>query len=182
MAKAAAGKRSTRSSRKSSSAKRASQPKRAKRAAAKKTGTKARSGPKTTARTSRGIRAARGARPTGGRVSKSLKYSKWIDSPADHEDRKGQSLATRSHEVIRQWAEERQAVPATVEGTEREDRAGVLRLNFPGYGEGNLKEISWDEWFETFDQRRLVFVFQEHKTDGATSNFFRLDNPEREDG
>jgi hypothetical protein len=58
----------------------------------------------------------------------------------------------------------------------------VLRLNFPGYGGRNLKDISWDDWFDTFDSRQLVFIFQEHKTDGATSHFFRLDNPEREDG
>ncbi|WP_202967217.1 hypothetical protein [Nitrospira moscoviensis] len=115
-------------------------------------------------------------------MSKSLKYSKWIESPDEHEDRPGQSLATRSHEVIRQWAEGRQAVPATVEGTEHDDRPGVLRLNFPGYGGRDLKEVGWEEWFGTFDQRGLVFIFQEHKSDGAMSNFFRLDNPEREDG
>lgn len=72
-------------------------------------------------------------------------------------------------------------MPSTVESTEQNGRPGVLRLNFPGYGGQNLKEVSWDEWFATFDERRLVFIYQEHKTNGATSNFFRLDNPDRED-
>jgi hypothetical protein len=128
------------------------------------------------------MRAARGGRPSGGSVASRPKYSKWIESPDDHEDRQGQSLATRNHDVIRQWAEERQGVPSTVESTERDGRPGVLRLNFPGYGGANLKEVSWEDWFATFDDRRLVFIYQEHKTNGATSNFFRLDNPDREDG
>lgn len=95
----------------------------------------------------------------------------------------GQSLATHSHDVIQRWAEARGAVPATIESTRREDRAGVLRFNFPGYeGGGELKEIGWEEWFKTFDERRLVFLFQEHKRDGKPSNFFQLDSPYRERG
>jgi len=133
---------------------------------------------KKTASRKRGVRAARAHRASGGTVSSSLKYSKWIDSPDGHEERPGQSLATRSHEVIRQWAEGRQAVPTTVESTQREGRAGVLRLDFPGYGGNELGELTWDEWFETFDDRNLVFIYQEHKTDGSPSNFFRLSNPE----
>jgi len=126
----------------------------------------------------RTLRAARTQRPSGGAVATGLKYSKWIDSPDEHEDRKGQSLATRHHDVIRRWAEERQAVPATVESTERNGEAGILRLNFPGYGGQNLEEIGWDEWFDKFDGNNLVFLYQEHKADGSMSNFFRLNRAE----
>jgi hypothetical protein len=100
----------------------------------------------------------------------------------EHEDREGQTLVTRDHDVIKRWAEERGAKPATVPGTEHEGRPGVLRMDFPGYGGENLQHISWDEWFSSFDARNLRFKYQEHKADGAQSNFFRLDNPEREDG
>ncbi len=113
-------------------------------------------------------------------LSKTTLRSKWIHSPSEHEDHAGQSLATRSHDVIVHWAEERGAQPATVPGTEHGNRPGVLRFNFPGYGGEALEEISWEEWFKTFDVRQLVFVFQEHKTDGRMSNFFQLDSPERE--
>jgi hypothetical protein len=113
-------------------------------------------------------------------LSKTTQRAKWIHAADEHEDRPGQSLATRSHEVIQHWAEEREAHPATVPGTEHADRPGVLRFNFPGYGGNSLQEIDWDEWFKSFDDRDLVFVFQEHKTDGAQSNFFRIDNPNRE--
>ena len=110
-----------------------------------------------------------------------VKYAKWIHSVDEHADRDGQSLATRSHEVIQRWAEERDAKPSTVRGTGPEDRAGVLRFNFTGESRDSLEEISWDEWFQPFDERQLVFLYQERKSDGSQSNFFRLDNPERED-
>ncbi len=111
-------------------------------------------------------------------ASQQTPSSKWIDSPDDHEDRQGQSLATRNHDVIRRWAEARGAVPSAAGGTKRGKGAGVLRMDFPGYGGTRLMKIEWDEWFETFDRRNLVFLFQEHKKDGSMSNFFKLNSPE----
>jgi hypothetical protein len=118
----------------------------------------------------------------GDKLSDSTKRAQWIDSTSEHEDHKGATLATRNHDVIKQWAEERNAVPATVPGTEHGDHLGVMRFNFPGYGGDNLQEVSWDEWFKTFDDRKLVFLYQEHKSNGDQSNFFRFDSPFREDG
>src|SRR5829696_5009232 len=126
------------------------------------------------------------AGPEGGRIrtgdetSRSLKYSQEVTSPQDEPERPGRSLATTSHEVIRSWAEERQAVPATVAGTEHEGRPGVLRLDF-GDKSAELRHISWDEWLDTFDSRQLNFVYQEERKDGQQSNFFRLESPGRED-
>lgn len=114
--------------------------------------------------------------------SKTTIRAKWIESADEHEDRPGQSLATRNHEVIMKWAEERGAEPATVESTRHDGRPGVLRFDFPGFGGGRrLQKISWDEWFKSFDERSLLFVYQEHMKKGNESNFFRLDNPEREE-
>ncbi|WP_055477716.1 hypothetical protein [Sphaerimonospora mesophila] len=117
------------------------------------------------------------SRPVGGEH----KYEQEISSVDEHEERPGRSLITTDHEVIKRWAEERGGRPATVPGTEHEGRPGVLRFDFPGYGGGDLKEITWDEWFETFEARNLNFLYQEHKKDGGQSNFFRLENPDRED-
>ena len=114
-------------------------------------------------------------------LSASTKRAKWIHSPQEHEDRPGQTLATRNPEVIKHWAQERQAVPATVPGTEHGDHLGVLRFNFPGYGGRKLQEVNWDQWLKTFKDRNLVFLFQEHKKSGEMSNFFRFDSPSRED-
>lgn len=42
--------------------------------------------------------------------------------------------------------------------------------------------VSWEEWFDTFDTRRLNFIYQEERNDGGPSTFFPLENPHREDG
>lgn len=93
----------------------------------------------------------------------------------------GDTLTTKSHDTIKKWAEERGGRPATVEGTEHGDHLGVLRFDFGDKTE-SLREVSWDEWFGTFDSRDLTFKYQETLSDGRQSNFFRLDNPNREDG
>ncbi len=128
-----------------------------------------------------------GAGPDGGHIrqgpeaSSSLKYSQEVTSPDEEPEREGRSLATTSHDVIRQWAEDRNATPATVAGTEHEGHLGVLRLDF-GDDSQSLEHVSWEEWFRTFDERGLNFIYQETRSDGSPSNFFRLDNPNREDG
>ncbi|MGK5737927.1 hypothetical protein [Micromonospora sp. URMC 103] len=120
---------------------------------------------------------------TGPHSSSSLKYSQEVTSVDDEPERPGRSLVTTDHDVIRQWAEERGGVPCTVDGTEHDGRPGVLRFDFPSNGrDERLREIGWKEWFETFDGRRLNFIYQEERSDGKQSNFFRLENPDREDG
>ena len=109
-----------------------------------------------------------------------MKYSQEVTSPEDEPEREGRSLVTTHHEVIKQWAEERGGVPATVEGTEHGDHLGVLRIDFQDK-DSNLRRVSWEEWFNTFDSRRLNFIYQEQRSDGSRSNFFRLENPDRED-
>ncbi len=122
----------------------------------------------------------KGRMRTGSQSSKSLKYSQEVTSLDEDPERAGRSLVTTSHEVIRHWAEERGGVPATVEGTEHGDRAGVLRFDF-GERTDKLRHITWEEWFRTFDERKLNFLYQEERKDGRQSTFFRLENPERED-
>jgi hypothetical protein len=79
------------------------------------------------------------------------------------------------HEEIRQWAEERDAVPSCVKGTGGAGDTGMIRLDFPGYsGEESLQEISWDDWFEKFDESDLALLVQEKTADGKTSNFNKL--------
>jgi hypothetical protein len=117
---------------------------------------------------------------TGEQTSRSLQYSQEVTSLDEDPERAGRSLATTSHEVIRHWAEERGGVPATVEGTEHGDHLGVLRFDFGGDSE-RLRHVSWDEWFDTFDARKLNFLYQEERKDGRQSNFFRLESPDRED-
>ncbi|ASW56898.1 hypothetical protein [Plantactinospora sp. KBS50] len=164
----------------------------AKPAAARKATTRpARAGTSGTAKARGGGRAS-GAAPKarigeggireGRSMSRSLRYAQRIASPSDRPDRPGRSLVTTNHEVIRRWARDRQAQPATIEGTERDGRAGVLTFNFPGWREGGrIKPITWDAWLRTFDLRQLNFIYQEQRSNGGPSNFFRTESPNRED-
>jgi hypothetical protein len=85
-----------------------------------------------------------------------------------------ESQTTTDHDTIRRWVEERDGKPASVRGTGDGD-AGVLRIDFPGgAGQDELEHISWDEWFENFDQNNLAFLYQEEKKSGEGSTFFKL--------
>ncbi len=118
----------------------------------------------------------------GPQTSETVQRAKVIASPDEHEDYAGQTLVTTDHEVIRRWAEERGGVPSTVPGAEYGDHLGVLRFQFPGFGSEDLAEVSWEEFFDTFDERKLNFIFLEHMSDGTQSNFFRFESPHRETG
>jgi len=70
---------------------------------------------------------------------------------------------TTDHETIRHWAEERGGHPATVKTTvHKGEKAGLLRIDFPGYsGEESLEEISWDDFFNKFEKEHLAFLYEE---------------------
>lgn len=86
-----------------------------------------------------------------------------------------ESHTTTDHDEIRRWVEEHDGTPASVKGTEGGDVAGVLRIDFPGgAGEESLTPISWEEWFEKFEDSGLAFLYQEQKASGEDSTFFKL--------
>jgi hypothetical protein len=83
---------------------------------------------------------------------------------------------TTDHKLIRQWAEERGGRPATVKGTAGSEEAGILRIAFSEDSQDSLKEISWEEFFDKFEQAGLAFLYQEETKGGETSRFFKLVN------
>jgi hypothetical protein len=84
------------------------------------------------------------------------------------------SHVTINHEEIRQWAEQRCGRPSMVTGTGEGKHAGILRIDFPGYsGRGTLEPISWEEFFEKFEESKLALVYSAH-AHGHRSNFNKL--------
>ena len=82
------------------------------------------------------------------------------------------AVATRDHDLIRQWAARRQAEPATGEATDSgpgvidvNDGGPGIRFNFPGVG--RYRPISWDEWFDNFDRHQLTFVYEDRLEEGG---------------
>jgi len=81
---------------------------------------------------------------------------------------------TTDHEEIRQWVEERGGHPACVRGTGAKGDTGLLRIDYPGYsGQETLEEISWDEFFDKFDEEGLAFLHQD-QTACKQSRFSKL--------
>jgi len=91
------------------------------------------------------------------------------------------SKITKNHNEIKKWAEERKGKPAVVAGTvDRSEGIGMLRISFAAGQGRSLKQISWEEFFNTFDERDLAFLFQDKTKDGRESRFFKfIKNPKK---
>ena len=82
---------------------------------------------------------------------------------------------TTDQNQIRRWVAERGGWPARVKGTDKNGKGGVLRIDYPGFsGENTLERINWEEFFETFDQSNLAFLYQDKLESGETSRFSKL--------
>jgi hypothetical protein len=64
---------------------------------------------------------------------------------------------TTDHNEIRHWVEEHGGRPSMVK---TEGEGGILRIDF-GEPEEALQEVSWDEFFEVFDDNKLAFLYQD---------------------
>lgn len=87
----------------------------------------------------------------------------------------GDNHVTTNHDEIRRWAEERGGHPAAVKATSSAEDPGIIRIDFPGYsGQESLEEISWDDFFDKFEEKSLAFIYQDTTASGETSRFFKL--------
>ena len=88
------------------------------------------------------------------------------------------SNKTTDHDEIKKWAESRGGKPAAVEGTDRSGGdPGLIRLMFPDSKQADddrLTEISWDDFFEKFDESGLALIYQEETSGGEKSSFNKL--------
>ena len=88
-----------------------------------------------------------------------------------------QAKVTTDHDEIRKWAEARGGRPAVVRRTQSKNGTGIIRIEFPdapNAKDDNLEEISWDEFFEKFDESNLALLYQEETASGQRSNFNKL--------
>ena len=88
----------------------------------------------------------------------------------------GESKTTTDHDEIRRWVDARGGIPAAVRETgSGDDDPGIIRIRYEGVGDdSNLEDISWDEWFQAFDDNNLAFVYQEETSEGEESRFSKL--------
>ena len=79
-----------------------------------------------------------------------------------------EARTTTDHDEIRHWVESRGGHPATVDDG---DEVSVLRIDFGEQDEG-LRRISWDEFFEKFDDAKLAFLHQDTTSGGEEESRF----------
>jgi hypothetical protein len=74
------------------------------------------------------------------------------------------SRATTNPYEIRDWAESWGGRPAAVRDTHRGGQTGIIRIMFPNSRRSeheDLMEISWNEFFDQFEDRGLALVYED---------------------
>ena len=69
---------------------------------------------------------------------------------------------TTEHALVRQLIEDRDGYPAHLAGSEGEGDQGLLQVGLAEVDQDEeLKEISWEEFFEEFEGKDLAFAYRE---------------------
>lgn len=102
-----------------------------------------------------------------------------VDAETEGQQPPGSILATDDPRLIREWAAQHSAQPATGEATESgpatvnvQDGGAGIRFNFPAAG--IFRPISWDEWFQNFNQYDLLFVYERDAPGATPSGRYRI--------
>jgi hypothetical protein len=74
---------------------------------------------------------------------------------------------TIDHQVIRAWAQRRNARPSTIEGDEH---PWPLLFSFGSPGNG-VQEIGWDRFFSEFERADLAFIYRDAGPKGEVDDF-----------
>ncbi len=93
------------------------------------------------------------------------------------EHKAAQAQVTADHATIKQWAEERGGKPAAVKSTHSKGEVGIIRIIFPDSpfaNDDSLEEISWDEFFDKFDEAKLALTYQDKTAEGERSLFYKI--------
>ncbi len=86
-----------------------------------------------------------------------------------------ESKTTHNHNTIKNWIEEREGEPALVDGVIEEGKAGeMLRIDFHGPKNEILNSISWELFFQIFDENNLELLYREITLDGELDKFYEF--------
>lgn len=74
---------------------------------------------------------------------------------------------TTDHALVRKLMDEEGGYPAHVEGSEGQGDQGLLRIGSrTDDPDDSLKEISWDEFFEEFEEKELMLAYTDVADEG----------------
>ena len=83
-----------------------------------------------------------------------------------------QDKFTINPNVIKKWAEERGGSPAITADVADVGPGNLLKLNFNDAEGEKLESISWDHFFDEFDENNLAFKYQDIGSDGQKSKTY----------
>ena len=84
-----------------------------------------------------------------------------------------QGKITTDRNVIEKWAKARHGWPAIVRTATNVGVEMALSIVFPdGEDRESANKISWEEFFEKFDQQNLVFMYREKDPNQKLSRYF----------
>lgn len=78
------------------------------------------------------------------------------------------SKFTKNHEAIKEWVEERGGKPIVEENEEI-----TLLIDFDKKNK-EKNYVSWNDFFEDFDEEQLMFLYQDKTPEGETSYYYRF--------
>lgn len=91
----------------------------------------------------------------------------------------GRTKTTTDHDTIRNWVEERGSTAAQMTGSSS-DGPESLAITPRDAEKNSVEEISWDEFFEIFEEGNLAFVYQTDRDDPSEQWFCKFVDREQE--
>ncbi|MDX1667317.1 MAG: hypothetical protein R3350_08810 [Saprospiraceae bacterium] len=70
-------------------------------------------------------------------------------------------VSTVDHDEIKSWAESRKARPVQIQKFEGENILDRVKFRFPSERFPEEEDLTWEQFFEIFDEERLEFVFED---------------------
>lgn len=79
-----------------------------------------------------------------------------------HMSEKTSSRITTDHKEIKEWVERRGGKPARAKEA-GDNGDGILRIDFieGDQPEESLEPLSWEDFFKTFEEKRLAFLYEQ---------------------
>lgn len=78
---------------------------------------------------------------------------------------------TTDHREIQRWVESHGGRPTAIRASDGD--VGVLRFDYE-LKESTMQPISWDEFFDHFEKRKLAFVYEESTPLGSEAKLTKL--------
>lgn len=86
---------------------------------------------------------------------------------------------TTDHGEIKRWVEQRGGRPTRVAGTAEGGSSGVLVLDYGEPTSFELEPITWDDFFEGFEENKLALLYSDDSDEAAFAKLVGRDSTEK---